>query len=65
MKIIVDKMPKYESQCLFCEREYDYCGYFCKFSKDVCNIDTCDWLKAITDYHCEGVFGEQFWIRER
>lgn len=53
MKIIVDEMPKQERQCLFCEEEYDYGGYFCKFGKDVCNVDMCDWLKSITDYCTE------------
>lgn len=64
MKIIVDEMPKHEWQCLFCKREYDYGGYFCKLSKDVYNVDMCDYLKPITDYHGEGVFGEQFLLRE-
>lgn len=62
MKIIVDEMPKHEWQCLF--GKYDDGEYFCEFSKDVCNIDMCDWLKPITDYHGEGVFGEQFLLRE-
>lgn len=51
MKIIVDEAPKHEWQCLFCEREYNYGGYFCKFSKDVCNIDMCNWLKPIDEFY--------------
>ena len=64
MKIIVDEMPKHERQCLFCEEEYDYGGYFCKFSKDICSLDMCNYLKPVTDYHGVGIFGEQFYIRE-
>lgn len=65
MKIVVDEMPKYEWQCLFGKRDDDYGGYFCEFSRDVCNVDMCDYLKSITDYYGGGVFGEQFLLRER
>lgn len=65
MKIIVDEMPKYELQCLFCKRGYHPYEYICEFSKDVCNLDMCDYLKPVTNYHGVGMFGEQFYIRER
>lgn len=64
MKIIVDEMPKYECQCLFCKREYNHDEYICEFSKNICNLDMCDYLKPVTDYHGVGIFGEQFYIRD-
>lgn len=46
MKIIVDKMPKHELQCLFCKRGYNSYEYICEFSKEVCNLDMCDYFEA-------------------
>ena len=49
MKLIVDEMPRYVSECPLSRTE---CGsdWFCGKDRSECNVDMCDLLKPITDY---------------
>lgn len=49
MKIIVDEMPKVPSECILSRLRHD--DWVCsKYEGCICNVDTCDLLKPITDY---------------
>ena len=47
MKIIVDEMPKYASECPLSKPRHD--EWICSKYNSICNIDMCDLLKPITD----------------
>lgn len=48
MKIIVDEMPRYASECPVSVMKNG--EWICNKYESECNIDMCDLLKPITDY---------------
>lgn len=56
MKIIVDEMPKYACECPLSKPIHN--EWICSKYESVCNIDTCDVLKPITDYVLEEYVAE-------
>lgn len=51
MKIIVDEMPKYASDCPLSKMKND--DWICGKYNSICNIDMCDLLKPIIDFYVE------------
>ena len=49
MKIIVDEMPRHERDCIFSKLKNN--NWICSKYNSICNIDMCDLLKPITDFH--------------